>query len=53
MKILEDRNANLEVVTETKKLKGSKYVGNYAMFCSGVSLKQRAAETVPLFIDEK
>ncbi len=36
-RILEEQKVNIAVVTETKKkLKGSKYVGNYAMFYSGV-----------------
>ena len=53
-RIFKDMNINLAIVTETKKkLRGSKYVENYAMFYSGVSQKQRAAKGVAIFIDKK
>lgn len=53
-KIFEKMNVNLAVVTETKKkLKGSKYVENYAMFYSGVDQQERAAKGVAIFVDRK
>lgn len=53
-KIFEKMNINLAVITETKKkLKGSKYVENYAMFYSGVDQRERAAKGVSIFIDRK
>lgn len=53
-KILEDKHINVAVLTETKKkLKGSKYIGNYAMFYSGVNQDCRAAKGVSILVDKK
>ena len=54
LRIFEENKVNIAVVTETKKKnKGSKYVGDYAMFYSGVDEKSRAARGVAVFIDKK
>lgn len=53
-KILEENNVNIAVMTETKKKnKGSKYVGNYAMFYSGVDEKSSVERGVAIFIDKR
>lgn len=54
VKIFERNKINIAVVTETKKKnKGSKYIGNYAMFYSGVDEEFRSAKGVTIFIDNK
>ena len=54
VRIFEKNTINIAVVTETKKKNlASKYVGNCAMFYSGVDEKSRGVKGVVIFIDSK